>query len=624
MSCPRHLQYLLALVLLLGFASSVSMRSSAVLGVPLPDASITGGPTVNLLTNSSTVIMWTTQTATRSEVDYGTDPGSLALSASNETSAIEHRVPLASLLADTRYYYRAGNGTAWSSIHEFVTGPNDDTGFTFLVYGDHRPATGDTAPPELGQLIGLMVARQPRFVISLGDHVLHPNPASWASYAAQTDRIQGNACYWVVLGNHDVGGTSVMADWYEWPDEGTRNYYSFDYGNCHVVVLDAYDGGDNKLGAAQLAWLNADLAATTAKHRFICVHPPLFPTGAHIGSSLDVNTTLRDSLWQIFENRSVEAVFVAHEHFYYRLQVGTIPQITTGGGGAPLYATNRLNIYPVEVYDTTFEYVEVDVAGDSVTYTAYDIDDQVIDQFSTTSVLSPRPHVTDLHVSPYYPEAENPFNVTVSITNSTPLADVTCRYRETPASTYTSATMILVDGSAHEYVASLGPLTVTQPFYVFYVEVNDTAGANYRSLLSSFVVDAVAPSVTIQQPANHSTVAGLTAIQPLVEDDVGVIRVEFYVDGVLQANLSVNATYLLVPWNWNTNGYANGLHTIEVIVYDRVGRSSSTVVSLEVNNAALPQIPPIWIAAGAGVLAAGVAVVLALVIIRRRRSEPGK
>jgi hypothetical protein len=425
------------------------------------------------------------------------------------------------------------------------------------------------------------------------------------------------------MGNHDVGGTS-MADWFEWPGEATRNYYSFDYGNCHFVVLDAYAGGDNKLGAAQLAWLNADLAAATAKHRFICVHPPLFPTGSHIGSSLDVNMTLRDTLWQLFENRSVEAVFVAHEHFYYRLQVGTIPQITTGGGGAPLYLTNRLNVYPVEVYDTAFEYVKVDVAGESVTYTAYDINSQLIDQFSTKSVLSPRPQATDLRVSPSLPKAQVPFNITATVTNSTSLASVKCQYRERPASTYTGVSMMPVGGTPHRYLVTLGPLAVVQPFFRFYIEVNDTAGTNYRSLLGQFTVDSVPPNVTIQQPTNGSAVAGWVAVRLLVQDDVGVTHVEFYVDGVLQANTSLYATSVVVPWDWNTYACSNGIHTIRIVVYDVAGRSASALVNVTVNNVPYPQIPPVWIAVGGGVLLAGVVVVLAVIVLRRRRFGHGK
>lgn len=620
----RYLQYALVLVLVLGFALCAPARTSTVIAVPPPDSPIARGPTVNLLNDSSTLIMWTTLTTTASVVEYGVDSGSLTLSVSNATPTIQHRASLTSLAANTTYYYRAGNGTAWSPIHAFTTAPNDDTGFTFLVYGDHRPATGDIAPAELGQIVGLMAARQPRFVISLGDHVLHPNPTSWASYVAQTDRIQGNASYWVTMGNHDVGGTSVMADWFEWPGKATRNYYSFDYGNCHVVVLDAYVGGDNKLGAAQLAWLNADLAATTAKHRFVCVHPPLFPTGPHIGTSLDINATLRDTLWQLFENRSVEAVFVAHEHFYYRLQVGTIPQITTGAAGAPIYAATRFNVYPVEIYRQAYHYMKVDVAGDSVTYTTYDINDQMLDTFSTRSVLTPRPRATDLRVAPSNPRAQVPFNITASVTNSTSLASVKCRYRERPASAYTSATMLPVGGTPQRYLATLGPLTVSQPFFLFHIEVNDTAGGNYRSLLSQFAVDKVAPNVTIQQPTNGSTVAGWVTVRVLVQDDVDTTHVEFYVDGVLKANVSLIATYVVVPWDWNTNNYSNGIHTIEIVVYDGVGRSTSALVNITVNNVPYPSISPIWIAVGGGVLLAGVAVVLAVIVIRRRRFGHGK
>jgi hypothetical protein len=567
--------------------------------------------------------MWTTQAATPSVVEYGTDPASLLLSVSNETPSIQHRVPLTSLLSNTPYYYRAGNGTAWSSIHEFKTAPNDDSPFTFLVYGDHRPDVGDVAPAALGQLVELMAARQPRFVISLGDHVLHSNPTAWASYAAQTDRIHGNASYWVTMGNHDNPGTLDMASWYEWPDKATRNYYSFDYGNSHVVVLDSYAVGTNLLGAAQIAWLNADLAATMAKHRFICVHDPLFPTGSHIGSSLDVNATLRDALWQLFENRSVEVVFVAHEHYYYRLQVGTITQITSGGGAAPLALATRFNTYPVEVYHQLFHYVKVDVAGDTVTYTTYDINDQVLDCFSTESALGPRPKASELQVSPPTPKAEAPFNITVRVANSTSLTSVTCRYRERPASAYASATMIAEGDAPQRYLATLGPLSVSQPFFLFYVEVNDTAHANYRSLLTQFAVDKAAPNVTIQEPTNASTVAGLVAVHALVQDDLGTTHVEFYVDGVLKVNMSLIITNMVVSWDWNTYDYSNGIHTIEIIVYDGVGRFASAMFRVTVNNVPAPPIQPILIAIGAGVLLAGV-IVVTIIVVRRRHFEPGR
>jgi len=184
--------------------------------------------------------------------------------------------------------------------------------------------------------------------------------------------------------------------------------------------------------------------------------------------------------------------------------------------------------------------------------------------------------------------------------------------------------MTLVDGTTHRYSTTLGPLATLQPFFVFHIEVNDTGGANYRSLLGQFTVDKVAPNVTIQQPANGSTLAGLAAVRPLVQDDVGVIRVEFYVDGVLQANMSIYATSVVVPWDWNTYDYSNGIHTIKVVVYDVVGRSTSALVNVTVNNVPYPQIPPVWIAIGGGVVLAGVVVVLAVIIIRGRRFEHGK
>jgi hypothetical protein len=469
-----------------------------------------------------------------------------------------------------------------------------------------------------------MAAHEPRFVISLGDHVLSPSPAAWASYVAQTDRIHGNATYWVTMGNHDGPGTADMANWFEWPGEATGNYYSFDYGNCHIIVLDAYVGGDNTLGAPQLAWLEADLAATTATHRFICVHPPLFGTGPHADGSLDSNPAFRDSLWQLFENRSVEAVFVAHEHYYYRLQVGSLQQITTGGGAAPLAVASRFNIYPIEVYRQSFHYVKVDVASDVTAYTVYDINGQVLDTFTTSPVLTPRPEATNLQLSPLSPKAHVPINITATVTNSTALTSVTCRYREHSTPTYTTAAMTPLAGPAHQYLVALGPLPAYEQFY-FYVEVNDTAGANYRTLLSQFTISTVPPTVTIQQPNTGSTLAGWVTVQALAQDDYSVTRVEFYVDDVLQANESCSAPSVLVPWSWYTGNFSNGLHTVKVVVHDSDGRFASATVNVTVLNAPswpFPIPPPLIVLAGAAI-AGGVGVALVVIItIRRRRLVP--
>lgn len=68
------------------------------------------------------------------------------------------------------------------------------------------------------------------------------------------------------------------------------------------------------------------------------------------------------------------AVFAGHEHLYQRKQAGGIVHITTGGGGAPLYADEK---------DGGFHhYVLVNVDGEKVSGEVVDIGGKVRDRFS--------------------------------------------------------------------------------------------------------------------------------------------------------------------------------------------------------------------------------------------------
>jgi Icc protein len=578
----------------------------------------TRGPTVNLLNSSSVTLIWDTATATETQVRYTTDPTFTSFTETplNSTLATHHRVAISSgLLPYTRYYYRVGDGTDWSATCEFKTAPTGDEPFTFIVYGDHRPNEGIYPPAELGQLIDLMIPLHPEFVISGGDHIRGDDAAAWPEYAAVTDRIHCNACYWAVMGNHDQPTTNNMAKWFEWPNEERGAYYSFDYGNAHFTVMNPYEVDPAHIDIdPQTIWLENDLAATTAKHRFVICHLPFFPTGPHIGSSLDLNVTFRDEVWQLFEECNVEAVFVSHEHFYYRLQVGTIPQITTGGGGAPLYEARLFNTFATEVYESVCHFIRVDVNGDDVFYTTIDISNTTIDTFTTTSSLSPRPRVSTITHEPSYPLHTDSVSINATVTSGTPITSVTCKYRLTTENTYTPAIMGLVYGD--QYAVDIGSFADQQRFYYF-IEVNDTAGAVYQSFLYSFAIDEVSPTVSFTCPDAGAILSGIYTVIVHGEDAVGISHIKIYLNDVLVFNMSV----VDANWVWDTTTVPDGSYTLKAIAYDWGGNSAETSILVIVANAGgLPTLPIIPIAIG---VAISVAIIVIVIVILRRQKPRG-
>jgi hypothetical protein len=91
--------------------------------------------------------------------------------------------------------------------------------------------------------------------------------------------------------------------------------------------------------------------------------------------------------------------------------------------------------------------------------------------------------------------------------------------------------------------------------------------------------DTTTPTVSVTAPANNTTVGGTTTITANASDNVGVTKVEFYVNG----SLSSTATASPYSFSWNTTPIANGSYILSAKAYDaagNVGLSSNTMVTV--------------------------------------------
>jgi hypothetical protein len=95
--------------------------------------------------------------------------------------------------------------------------------------------------------------------------------------------------------------------------------------------------------------------------------------------------------------------------------------------------------------------------------------------------------------------------------------------------------------------------------------------------------DTQAPTTSITSPGAGATVSGTTTVTATATDNVGVSRVELWIDGALA--LTDNSSPY--SFSWNTTTVANGNHTLQTRAYDaanNVGQSTTRTVS--VNNTA--------------------------------------
>jgi hypothetical protein len=113
----------------------------------------------------------------------------------------------------------------------------------------------------------------------------------------------------------------------------------------------------------------------------------------------------------------------------------------------------------------------------------------------------------------------------------------------------------------------------------------DAAGNQGTSAMVTVTIankssDTTPPAVSITSPSNGATVSGNVTVTAGATDNVGVVSVDFYVDGVFEGTKT--APYTLT---WYTTYYAEGSHTLKAVARDAAGNTaSSAVVTATVAN----------------------------------------
>ena len=93
--------------------------------------------------------------------------------------------------------------------------------------------------------------------------------------------------------------------------------------------------------------------------------------------------------------------------------------------------------------------------------------------------------------------------------------------------------------------------------------------------------DTISPTTAITAPLAGATVSGTTSVTASASDNVGVTKVEFYLDGVLKST-DTTSPY---AWSWDTTTATNGSHSLTSKAYDAaLNVGTSTAVSVTVSN----------------------------------------
>ncbi|ERM81792.1 hypothetical protein P872_07680 [Rhodonellum psychrophilum GCM71 = DSM 17998] len=275
----------------------------------------------------------------------------------NNASSFLYRGNIKGLKFDRTYVYRVTQDQKTIAEHVFQSRTKKPK-TRFAVFGDNGAGTSEQAA-----IAHQIYLQKPMFALLTGDmaysygreleyrHRFFPYYLAQEASPVLGAPLMGSIPFYMFLGNHDI----YSADFTKYPDglayfyysdlplnapipkmtvtpEGPQDLidafvkntaprfprisnYSFQYGNVHIVCLDA-NYYVNPLDPALMEWLANDLRSSKADWKIVAYHHPAF------------NSSLQHHQYQvmrlaapIFESLGVDLVFNGHVHNYQR----TIP-----------------------------------------------------------------------------------------------------------------------------------------------------------------------------------------------------------------------------------------------------------------------------------------------------------
>lgn len=316
-------------------------------------------------------------------VDYG----SSGYTSSATTESVEqtdqqtfvHNVRLTGLAPNSLYHYRARQGADSTVDATFRTAVEPGTPFRFAWMADSR--TGNLIHDSIASRIE---NANPAFSLYGGDISANGRDSVYKVqfFRPAELRLISHVPFFNTPGNHEGWGTNTKA-FTQAPSSasGVQEYYSFDYGDMHVVVLNnevPYDSG-----SPQYNFVLNDLSSAKSTWKIVISHNPAYCAGGHGEDSAMTAMTAN-----IFEPNGVDAVISGHSHFYQHNLVNGIHHLVLGSAGAPLYNPDSAS-YTVKSAKE-YHFGIVDVSPTSFHLTVYTYQGAILDSLFLQKLALPR------------------------------------------------------------------------------------------------------------------------------------------------------------------------------------------------------------------------------------------
>ena len=237
-----------------------------------------------------------------------------------------HTVTLTGLEEGATYYYRVGDAEkGWWSETGKLRVADGSKDVTFLHVTDPQSQNERQYNRAWASVLENAFEKYPDtdFIINSGDLVDHgDNQKQWAwMFNTGADYLM-DTYMMPASGNHEGMGTNATVNYFALPnvpeqDTASGVYYSFDYNNVHIAVLNTNNlAADESLSADQIEWLTEDMLKSDAQWKFVMLHKALYSQGSHYAD--DDVVAMRAQLGALMPELGIDMVFQGHDHVYMR------------------------------------------------------------------------------------------------------------------------------------------------------------------------------------------------------------------------------------------------------------------------------------------------------------------
>ena len=385
---------------------------TAVLPLSARAVEITVKPYITWVDKTSTTIQWETDIASSSTIEFG-PTGSYGQVASSTGLTTDHKVVVENLSEENLYYYRASSTandtTIYSSPYTFETAVGNSTPFRFAFMADTRRDSGSPIPLHTEDVANAIYAKNPKFTINSGDVTMGTDSLTVETTEQEyrtelfdtSATLMAHKPYFIAIGDHErrgVGGDQAFSKFFSGYQSPywENTYYTFTYGNARFIMLDTIITSDHAdgvevpgiaEGSTQYNWLINVLENNTSDWTFVAHH---YSTYQSADRFMARDLEMRALLGPVFDEYDVDVALLGHAHFYERThpitggvrddENGTI-YVTAGIGGASLSPLPPGSELTAASFNDN-GYCIVDVTGEDVEFTTYDLGGSVRDHFS--------------------------------------------------------------------------------------------------------------------------------------------------------------------------------------------------------------------------------------------------